>query len=131
VCCAAARQRITLGVVAAGETPERSSDAAARTGAPGLTVGRRVAIEAERTVDAPIELVWRRLRDYRARTLMLGEPFGNYELHERGVGAGTVIGYAVASTAPAAIYSSSEMRPSFRLTLATDDSRSSGTVGTQ
>ena len=63
-------------------------------GGPGVGFGRRVAIEAERTVDAPIELVWRRLRDYRApRARMLGEPFGDYELHERGVGAGTVIGY--------------------------------------
>jgi uncharacterized protein YndB with AHSA1/START domain len=80
--------------VAGGETPEGWSDAAAPTGSPGLGFGRRIAIEAERTVDAPMELVWRVLRDYRApRARMLGEPFVGYELREGGIGAGTVIGY--------------------------------------
>jgi uncharacterized protein YndB with AHSA1/START domain len=70
------------------------SDAAAGTGAPGLGFGRRIAIEADRTVDAPMEQVWRLLRDYRAaRARMFGEPFAEYELHHGGVGAGTVIGY--------------------------------------
>jgi uncharacterized protein YndB with AHSA1/START domain len=80
--------------VAAGETPEGWSDAAAPTGSPGLGFGRRIAVEAERTVDTPMELVWRVLRDYRApRARMLDEPFAPYELHEGGVGAGTVISY--------------------------------------
>jgi uncharacterized protein YndB with AHSA1/START domain len=82
------------GAVAAGETPEGWSDAAAPAGSPGVGFGRRIAIEAERTVDAPMEQVWRVLRDYRApRARMLDEPFAAYELHEGGVGAGTVIGY--------------------------------------
>jgi hypothetical protein len=71
-----------------------SSDAAARTAPPGLGFRRRIVIEAERTVDAPMELVWRLLRDYRGpRARMLGEPFAEYELHDGGVGAGTMIGY--------------------------------------
>ena len=70
------------------------SDAAMQAGASGLGFGRRIAIEAERTVDAPIELVWRLLRDYRGpRARLLGEPFAGYELHDGGVGTGTVIGY--------------------------------------
>jgi uncharacterized protein YndB with AHSA1/START domain len=70
------------------------SDATVRTGAPGIGFGRRIAIEAERTVDAPMELVWRLLRDYRGpRARVLGEPFSGYELRDGGVAAGTVIGY--------------------------------------
>jgi uncharacterized protein YndB with AHSA1/START domain len=93
--CAAACGRITLGVVPGGETTEGVvSDPAARSAPPGLGFGRRIAIEAERTVDAPMELVWRLLRDYRGpRARVLGEPFAEYELHDGGVGAGTVIGY--------------------------------------
>ena len=87
--------RITLGVVPGDETTEGVlSDAAMQTAAPGLGFGRRIAIEAERTVDAPIELVWRLLRDYRGpHARLLDEPFAGYELHDGGVGAGTVIGY--------------------------------------
>jgi hypothetical protein len=41
-----------------------------------------------------MDAVWRLLRDYRApRARMFSEPFAEYELHEGGVGAGTVIGY--------------------------------------
>jgi uncharacterized protein YndB with AHSA1/START domain len=91
VACAAAC--ITLAVVLGGETEGVVSNAAPGTGAPRLGFGRRIAIEAERTVDAPMELVWRLLRDYRtARARMFGGPFAGYELREGGVGAGTVIG---------------------------------------
>jgi len=70
------------------------SDAAAGSGAPGVGFGRRIVSEVERTVAAPMELVWRCLRDYRGpRARLLGEPFADYELHDGGVGAGTVIGY--------------------------------------
>ena len=73
-----------MGVVADGETTEGVlSDAAARRRGPGVGFGRRIAIEAERTVDAPMELVWRLLRDYRApRARMVSELFAAYELHE-------------------------------------------------
>jgi uncharacterized protein YndB with AHSA1/START domain len=79
--------------VADSETTEGVlSDAGARSGAPGVGFGRRIAIEVERTVDAPMELVWRLLRDYGApRARMASELFAAYELHE--AGTGTVIGY--------------------------------------
>ena len=70
------------------------SDGGARSGAPGVGFGRRIAIEVERTVDAAMELVWRLLRDYRGpRARMVSEVFAAYELREAGTGAGTVIGY--------------------------------------
>src|SRR5207247_4333557 len=54
--------------------------------------GRRVSVEVERTVDAPMERVWALLRDYRvARPRLLTEHFSDYGVHERGEGAGTVI----------------------------------------
>src|SRR5215213_9408516 len=64
----------------------------ARPPDPGL--GRRVSVEVERTVDAPMERVWALLRDYRvARPRLLSEHFSDYGVQERGGGAGTVIVY--------------------------------------
>src|SRR3954465_5722188 len=64
----------------------------ARASDPGL--GRRVSVEVERTVDAPMERGWALLRDYRvARPRLLSEHFSDYGVHERGQGAGTVIAY--------------------------------------
>ena len=64
----------------------------ARASDPGL--GRRVSVELERTVDAPMERVWALLRDYRvARPRLLSEHFSAYGVQERGEGAGTVIAY--------------------------------------
>jgi hypothetical protein len=64
----------------------------ARPSDPGL--GARVSVEAERTVDAPMERVWALLRDYRvARPRLLTEHFSDYGVQERGEGAGTVIEY--------------------------------------
>jgi hypothetical protein len=64
----------------------------ARASDPGL--GRRVSVELERTVDAPMERVWALLRDYRvARPRLLTEHFSDYGVQERGEGAGTVIAY--------------------------------------
>ena len=41
--------------------------------------GRRICVQVERTVDAPIQCVWVVLRDYRAaRPQMLTEPFADY-----------------------------------------------------
>jgi hypothetical protein len=86
--------RITLAVVLGAQATDGASDAAARAAAPRVGFGRRIAIDVERTVDTPMNVVWRVLRDYRGpRARMLGEPFADYELQEGGVGAGTVIGY--------------------------------------
>src|SRR3954454_12387662 len=69
------------GEVMAGVPPDparlpRASD-------PGL--GRRVSVEVERTVDAPMERVWTLLRDYRvARPRLLSEHFSEYGVRERG-----------------------------------------------
>jgi uncharacterized protein YndB with AHSA1/START domain len=64
----------------------------ARASDPGLR--RRVSVELERTVHAPMERVWALLRDYRvARPRLLSEHFSDYGVHERGQGAGTVIAY--------------------------------------
>src|SRR4051794_37575258 len=64
----------------------------ARASDPGL--GRRVSVEVERTVDAPMERVWALLRDYWvARPRLLSEHFSDYGVRERGEGAGTVIAY--------------------------------------
>src|SRR3954468_4786950 len=61
----------------------------ARASDPGL--GRRVSVEVERTVDAPMERVWALLRDYRvARPRLLGEHFSGYGVRERGEGARSV-----------------------------------------
>jgi hypothetical protein len=64
----------------------------ARPSDPGL--GRRVEVEVERTVDAPMGRVWALLRDYRvARPRLLSGHFSDYGVLERGEGAGTVIAY--------------------------------------
>src|SRR3954453_16817927 len=64
----------------------------ARASDPGL--GRRVSVEVERTVDAPMARVWTLLRDYRvARPRLLTEHFSDYAVQEGGHGAGTVIAY--------------------------------------
>src|SRR3954468_7710349 len=66
----------------------------ARASDPGL--GRRVSVELERTVDAPMERVWALLRDYRvARPRLLTAHFSDYGVRERGEGAGTVIAYGL------------------------------------
>jgi hypothetical protein len=57
-------------------------------------LGRRISVEVEHTVDAPMERVWALLRDYRvARPRLLTEHFSNYAVQERSEGAGTVIEY--------------------------------------
>jgi hypothetical protein len=64
----------------------------ARPPDPGL--GRRVSVELERTVDAPMDRVWALLRDYRvARPRLLSEHFSDYGVQQGGTGAGTVIAY--------------------------------------
>jgi uncharacterized protein YndB with AHSA1/START domain len=61
---------------------------------PGPGLGRRISVEVERTVDAPMPRVWALLRDYRvARPRLLTEHFSDYAIHERGEGTGTVIEY--------------------------------------
>jgi hypothetical protein len=68
-------------------SPERGAPAS-------LGFGRRITIELERTVAAPMDVVWDRLRDYRdVRARLLTEHFADYVVREGGVGAGTVIGY--------------------------------------
>jgi hypothetical protein len=58
-------------------------------------LGRRVWVEVERTVEAPMERVWPPLRDYRvARPRVLTEHFRDYQVRDRAEGAGgTVIEY--------------------------------------
>jgi uncharacterized protein YndB with AHSA1/START domain len=57
-------------------------------------LGRRVSVEVERTVDAPMERVWALLRDYLvARPRLLSEHFRDYGVEQGGTGAGTVIAY--------------------------------------
>src|SRR4051794_15459082 len=64
----------------------------ARASDPGL--GRRISVQVERTVDAPMERVWALLRDYRlARPRLLTEHFSDYAVHHGGAGAGTVLAY--------------------------------------
>src|SRR4051812_27573012 len=61
---------------------------------PDLGLGRRVSVEVERTVDAPMGRVWALLLDYRvARPRLLSEHFSDYGVQQRGHGAGTVITY--------------------------------------
>jgi hypothetical protein len=46
--------------------------------------GRRICVEVERTVDAPMERVWVVLRDYRAaRPRMLTEHFADYAVQQQ------------------------------------------------
>src|SRR3954468_1501098 len=90
-CGSAAMAGIIVGRGAmAGVPPDPAR--LARASDPGL--GRRVSVELERTVDAPMERVWALLRDYRvARPRLLSEHFSAYGVQERGAGAGTVIAY--------------------------------------
>jgi len=61
---------------------------------PEAGLARRVSVEVERTVDAPMEAVWAVLQDYRAaRPCMLTEHFTDYVVRRRGEGAGTVVEY--------------------------------------
>ena len=47
---------------------------------PDLGLGRRISVEVERTVDAPMERVWAVPRDYRvARPRLLTEHFSNMQ----------------------------------------------------
>src|SRR5205823_7556296 len=56
--------------------------------------GGRVAVQVERTVDAPMDRVWALLRDYRvARPRWLTDHFADYAVRDGGAGAGTVIEY--------------------------------------
>src|SRR3954464_158003 len=74
----------------AGVPPEPARRA--RASDPGL--GRRVSVEVERTVDAPMDQVWALLRDYRvARPRLLSEHFSDYGVQQGGTGAGTVMAY--------------------------------------
>jgi hypothetical protein len=63
--------------------------------APGalIALGRRLAVERERTITAPMDAVWSVLRDYRARERLLGAEFADYVVRAGGVGEGTVIAY--------------------------------------
>jgi uncharacterized protein YndB with AHSA1/START domain len=55
--------------------------------------GRRICVEVERTVDAPMQRVWVVLRDYRAaRPRMLTEHFADYAVQQQD-GERTVIDY--------------------------------------
>jgi hypothetical protein len=83
--------RASVGNEAMGGVPPDPARFA-RPPDPGL--GRRVSVEGERNVDAPMERVWALLRHYRvARPRLLSEPFSDYRVQERGDGAGTVIAY--------------------------------------
>ena len=68
---------------------------AERPRAPGTAIafGRRLAVELERTITAPMDAVWSVLRDYRARERLLGAEFADYVVRAGGVGEGTVIAY--------------------------------------
>jgi uncharacterized protein YndB with AHSA1/START domain len=56
--------------------------------------GRRISVEVERTVDAPMERVWAVLRDYQdARPRMLTEHFVDYVIQQGGRGGGTVVAH--------------------------------------
>jgi uncharacterized protein YndB with AHSA1/START domain len=57
-------------------------------------LGRRLSVDVERTVDAPIDVVWSVLCDYEyARPRMLPEHFVDYVIRDGGQGVGTVIAY--------------------------------------
>lgn len=56
--------------------------------------GRRLGIELERTITAPMNAVWSVLRDYRtARERTLSAQYADYAVRDGGVGEGTVIAY--------------------------------------
>jgi hypothetical protein len=74
----------------ASVSSKATSPAAAATDA---GFGRRICVQVERTVDAPIQRVWVVLRDYRAaRPRMLTEPFADYAVQQQD-GERTVIDY--------------------------------------
>src|SRR4051794_28213501 len=90
-CGSAAMAGIIVGREAmAGVPPDPAR--LARASDPGL--GRRVSVQLERTVDAPMERVWALLRDYRvARPRLLSEHFSAYGVHGRGEGARSAVAY--------------------------------------
>jgi uncharacterized protein YndB with AHSA1/START domain len=59
---------------------------------PDPVFGRPLAVDVERTVDAPMARVWAALRDYRStRPGLLTERFGDYAVRQGGEGAGTLV----------------------------------------
>jgi hypothetical protein len=59
-------------------------------------LARRLSVEVERSVDAPIDEVWSVLCDYEyARPRMLSEQFADYAIQDGGQGAGTVIAFVL------------------------------------
>jgi hypothetical protein len=61
---------------------------------PGPGLGRRISVELERTLAAPMPRVWALLRDYRvARPRLLTGHFTDDAIRERGERTGTVIEY--------------------------------------
>jgi hypothetical protein len=99
----------------------------ARPPDPGL--GRRVSVEVERTVDAPIERVWALLRDYRvARPRLLTEHLSDY--HAIG-GFGIFAGFSAACGVPPwevrfKIGSVGRVRPSGGVEVAREHERRAG-----
>jgi uncharacterized protein YndB with AHSA1/START domain len=76
---------------AMGNVPPDTARLAVPTDA---SLGRRIAVEVERTVDAPIQRVWTVLRDFvAARPRMLTAHFADYAVQGGGQGAGTVIDF--------------------------------------
>jgi hypothetical protein len=79
-------ENIFVGNEAMGGVPP---DPARLARPPDRGLGRRVWVEVERTVEAPMERVWALLRDYRvARARLLTEHFSDHEVRERAEGAG-------------------------------------------
>ena len=59
-------------------------------------LARRLSVDVERSVDAPIDEVWSVLCDYEhARPRMLPEHFADYAIQDGGQGAGTVIAFVL------------------------------------
>ncbi len=59
-------------------------------------LARRLSVDVERSVDAPIDEVWSVLCDYQyARPRMLPEQFADYAVQDGGQGAGTVIAFVL------------------------------------
>jgi hypothetical protein len=57
---------------------------------------RQLSVDVERSVDAPIDVVWSVLCDYEhARPRMLPEHFVDYAIRDGGQGAGTVIAFVL------------------------------------
>lgn len=69
-----------------------SSEASGPAAPTDAGFGRRICVQVERTVDAPMDRVWVVLRDYRAaRPRMLTEHFADYAVQQEG--ERTVIDY--------------------------------------